>query len=276
MFQDNPPLRRAALVALAALGLLAGPVAAQVETLDPDTAFDAPIDGDLKEDPGSPPVYSEPVAAPETVSTPAPAAAPAAAPGEVSNGDAAIAPEWSNPAPPDSASVPAANTTADAQTTTYREDDLIGAARGLFGEGAEGLAMMIKKVLADQGEPNAYIVGREASGAFVIGARYGSGTLFHKIEGQRPIYWTGPSIGIDAGANASSTFILVYNLYDTEEIYERYPAGEGQLYVVGGLTASYLRKGNIVLIPIRMGAGLRLGINAGYIKFSKEQEWFPF
>ena len=131
-------------------------------------------------------------------------------------------------------------------------------------------------LLEKQGEPNGYIVGREAGGAFIVGARYGSGTLYHKIEGELPVYWTGPSIGLDAGANAGSTFVLVYNLYDTEELYERYPAGEGQAYVIGGLTASYLRKGDVVLIPIRMGAGLRLGINAGYMKFSKEHRWLPF
>ncbi len=78
------------------------------------------------------------------------------------------------------------------------------------------------------------------------------------------------------GANAANAFVLVYNLYDTEDLYKRFPAGEGQAYVVGGLTASYLRSGDVVLIPIRMGVGMRLGINAGYMKFSKKQRWFPF
>ena len=165
---------------------------------------------------------------------------------------------------------------AAAQGDTYKQDDLIGAAEGLFGQGAEGLAKLIEDVLAKQGEPNGYIVGREAGGAFVLGARYGSGTLFHKVEGQRPVYWTGPSVGFDFGANAGSTFVLVYNLYDTEELYERYPAGEGQAYFVGGFNATSMRKGEVVLIPIGVGAGLRLGINAGYMKFSKEQKWLPF
>lgn len=160
--------------------------------------------------------------------------------------------------------------------TTYAEDDLIGAAEGLFGRGAEGLARMIENILDEQGEPNGYIVGREGGGAFIFGVRYGSGTLFHKIEGNMPVYWTGPSIGLDAGANAGNTFVLVYNLDDTEQLYHRFPAGEGQAYFVGGFTASYLRKGNIVLIPIRVGAGLRLGINAGYMRFSREQRWLPF
>jgi len=162
------------------------------------------------------------------------------------------------------------------QQATYGEDDLIGAAEGLFGEGAEGLARLIQNILADQGEPNAYIVGREGGGAFVLGVRYGSGTLYHAVEGNMPVYWTGPSIGPDAGANAGNTFVLVYNLYDTEELYERYPAGEGQAYFVGGFHAGYVRKGDVVMIPIRVGAGLRLGVNAGYLRFSREQRWLPF
>ena len=160
--------------------------------------------------------------------------------------------------------------------TVYAEDDLIGAAEGVFGKGAEGLARLIEDLLKKEGKPNAYIVGREAGGAFVVGARYGSGTLHHKIEGERKVYWTGPSIGFDAGANAAKTFVLVYNLFDTEDLFKRFPAGEGQAYFVGGLHASYMRWGDVVLIPIRLGAGVRLGVNAGYMRFSKKQRWLPF
>ncbi|MEM9311422.1 MAG: DUF1134 domain-containing protein [Pseudomonadota bacterium] len=160
--------------------------------------------------------------------------------------------------------------------STYAEDDLIGAAEGVFGKGAKGLAKLIEDLLKKEGQPNGYIVGREAGGAFIFGARYGSGTLHHKIEGDRKVYWTGPSVGFDAGANAANTFVLVYNLYDSEDLFKRYPAGEGQAYLVGGLHASYMRRGDVVLIPIRMGAGVRLGVNAGYMKFSKKQRWLPF
>lgn len=272
-----PIVRRAIAGLAAAAALTAAPLAAQIETFDPDTAIDA----DLVEQPGAQPVYTqEPEtqdAAPQHTyaqdnSVTYTATPPPGAP--------EVAPTWSDPATADApASVAASQAASDpaaAESQTYKEDDLIGAAQGLFGKGAEGLARMIQDLLAEQGEPNAYIVGREAGGAFIVGARYGSGTLYHKVEGQRPVYWTGPSIGFDVGANAANTFVLVYNLYDTEELYERYPAGEGQAYVVGGLTASYLRKGDVVLIPIRMGAGLRLGVNAGYMKFSKEQKWLPF
>ena len=159
---------------------------------------------------------------------------------------------------------------------TFQKDDLIGAAEGVFGKGAEGIGKLIEDILKKQGRPNGYIVGREGGGAFIVGLRYGSGTLHHKVEGQKPVYWTGPSIGFDAGANAGSTFVLVYNLYDSEELYRRYPAGEGAAYLLGGFNASYLRRDDIVLIPIRVGGGLRLGANIGYMKFSKKQRWSPF
>ncbi len=170
---------------------------------------------------------------------------------------------------------PAPAPTPPANGQTYHQDDLIGAAEGVFGKGAKGLAQIIQDILKKQGEPNAYIVGREAGGAFALGLRYGSGTLYHRVEGQRPAYWAGPSIGFDAGANAADTFMLVYNLNNTDDLFHRFGAGEGQAYMVGGFNVSYVRRGDIVLIPVRMGVGLRLGINGGYMKFSKKQNWNP-
>ncbi len=283
-------LRTAFTAIVAGLTLCAVPSAAQqIETVDPS----AIIDGDLAEQPGDQPVYAD-----ETIVAPV-----VDVEGSVNDtvndvGDwtqsemegaaadaqtvAGAGPTWADPVVTSSDASQAASQAAGspniaaAQGDTYKEDDLIGAAEGVFGKGAEGVARLIQDLLKKQGEPNAYIVGREAGGAFIVGARYGSGTLYHKIEGQRPVYWTGPSIGFDVGANAGNTFVLVYNLYDSEELYSRFPAGEGQAYVVGGMTASYLRKGDKVLIPIRVGAGLRLGVNAGYMKFSKKQRWLPF
>lgn len=241
-------------VAAAALGSLAmSPLMAQVRAVDPDTA----IDGDLAS--GAAPRPTVANWTPATVGSAAPAAP--TAPAAPANGTPI---EQAMPAAP------------EARAQTYKKDDLIGAAEGVFGKGAEGLASMIEDLLKKQGEPNGYIVGREGGGALVVGLRYGSGTLHHKVEGTQKVYWTGPSVGFDAGANAANTFVLVYNLYDSEDLFKRFAAGEGQAYFVGGLNASYLRRGDVVLIPIRVGAGLRLGINAGYMKFSKEQRWLPF
>jgi len=242
----------AAVAAMAVLSIAAAPVSAQVSTVDPNTAIDADLapQGGVETIPGDP-------AQPSYPADPAYPAATGAPP--------------AGQAPP-----PVAPSETPAPATSYQKDDVVGAAEGVFGKGAEGLASMIEKILKDQGEPNAYIAGREASGAIIVGLRYGSGTLTHKIEGQRDVYWTGPSIGFDVGGNASKVFVLVYNLYDSEELFERYPAAEGALYVVGGFTATYLRKGNVVLIPIRLGVGWRAGINAGYMKFTKKSRIIPF
>lgn len=249
MFTMKMKAGRIGLMALLA-ALASTQAAAQMTQVDPDAA----IDGDLT---------------PGQVSDPAPA--PTAYPVDQAPAADTTAAE--------TAAAPAADSSGvviPPGSETYHEDDLIGAAEGLFGKGAKGIADVIRDVLKKQGEPNGYIVGREGGGALFVGVRYGSGTLFHKVEGQQPVYWTGPSIGFDTGASAGSTFVLVYNLFDTEDLYKRFPAGEGQAYFVGGFNVSYMRAGDVVLIPVRAGAGLRLGINAGYMKFTHKQDWVPF
>lgn len=253
-------IARGGTVALTAAGLTITPVVAQaqVRTVDPNTAIDA----DLAP---VPPASSAPTEPGVDSSVPPASSTAPDSPATAPNSTATGAPVTANSPP-----------AAISPSESYQEDDLIGAAEGVFGKGAEGLAGMIEKILKDQGRPNAYIAGREASGAFVVGLRYGSGTLNHKVEGRREVYWTGPSIGFDVGGNAANTFVLVYNLYDTQDLYHRFPAAEGTAYLVGGFTASYLRWGSVVLIPIRLGVGYRLGINAGYMKFTEKRNWLPF
>jgi len=238
-----------------ALSLGTAPVAAQIRAVDPNEAIDAdlaPLDQSAPND-----LEQAPDTSGDPVDT-------APMPGDDSAG--------SDAAPPTTSTVP----TPAAKQATYQRGDLIGAAEGVFGRGAEGLAGILENILKEQGEPNAYITGEEASGAFVVGLRYGSGMLHHKIEGNRPVYWTGPSVGFDVGGNASKSFVLVYNLYDSQDLYKRYPQGEGTAYFVGGFTASYLRRGDVVLIPVRLGVGVRLGANVGYMKFSEKGRWVPF
>ena len=241
------------LMLIAAGVLMASPVSAQISSVDPNEAIDADLGASTAPANNPTPADNRETAIQDGVPT------------EAAPLDAASAPT-------SAASAPLAIPTKD----TYQEDDLIGAAEGVFGKGAQGLGKLIEDILKKQGRPNGYIVGREGGGAFIVGLRYGSGTLNHRVEGEKPVYWTGPSIGPDAGASGGSTFILVYNLYDTEDIYARFPAAEGGAYIGGGFNVSYLRRGDVVLIPIRVGAGLRLGANLGYMRFSKKQRWSPF
>jgi hypothetical protein len=183
--------------------------------------------------------------------------------------------------PPAAAATPATPVPAPAPapppaSATYAEDDVLGAAEGVFGKGAEGLADIIRKTFKDRGQPNGYIVGREAGGAIIVGLRYGSGTLYHKVEGERKVHWTGPSVGFDIGGDGSKVFALVYNLNDTEDLFKRYPAAEGKAYLIGGFTANYLQRDNVVIVPIKLGVGWRLGLNGGYLKFSKKGKVLPF
>ena len=234
------------LALAAALGASAAAAPAQVTEVDPNDAAaqEAPQESES--------------AQPEWVSTD---------PGPQATDDSAY---------PDSQANAPASSGPQAPAATVPRKDVFTAAEGVFGKGAEGLANIIEDLLRKQGEPTAYITGREAGGAFVVGARYGSGTLHHQIEGDRPIHWTGPSVGFDFGADAAKVFVLVYNLHDAQRIFRRYPAAEGNAYVVGGFTASYLRRGDVVLIPIRLGVGARLGVNAGYMRFSEKTRWLPF
>lgn len=247
------------LCAAAAVSV-AVPVAAQVQTIDPNAASEPAAGGQE----AAPPAETEY----QPVDTGSQEAEPK--PGFEAQSQAAPA------APAPSPSGNAAERASQAAGGTVAKGDVFKAAEGVFGRGAEGLAGLLEDLLRKQGEPSAYITGREAGGALVVGVRYGQGTLHHGVEGDRPVYWTGPSLGFDFGADANKVFVLVYNLHDSQELYKRYPAAEGNAYVVGGFTASYMRRGDTVLIPIRLGVGARLGINAGYMRFSEKNRWVPF
>ncbi|MBL4801968.1 MAG: DUF1134 domain-containing protein [Emcibacter sp.] len=159
---------------------------------------------------------------------------------------------------------------------TYDEKSIVNAASDFLGGGSEAIAKVIEKAFKDHGRPNGYIIGTEISGAFVVGVRYGDGTLTHKIEGDSRLYWKGPSIGFDVGANGSRVFALVYNLYDVEELYQRFPAVEGSAYFIGGVGMNYQQRGDIIIAPIRVGVGLRLGVNLGYMHLTRKRSWIPF
>ncbi|MGH6617054.1 EipA family protein [Sphingomonas sp.] len=269
----------------ATLVLGTGPAGfAQVRTIDPNQA----IDSDLSRTAPARPSQDAPVPLDEPQSypdgPPADQSQPSQYPADPQYQSGQYPSDRYPPTTPQSdmpQTDPAQNTSrANAETeaataTTFKREELLRAAESTFGKGSSGLAGMLEKLLKEQGEPNAYIAGSEASGAIVVGLRYGKGELFHKIEGQQKIYWTGPSVGFDLGGDGNKVFALVYNLHDSEDLYKRFPAGEGRLYFVGGLAATYLRRGDIVIIPIRLGVGWRQGVNIGYMKFSHKSKWFP-
>ena len=164
---------------------------------------------------------------------------------------------------------------APAAGQTYSSEELAREASKFFGESSESVALAIERTVSDYGRPVAYIFGNEGSGAVVIGLRFGEGTLQYKGGGSTKVYWQGPSVGWDFGGSASKVFTLIYNLEDTSQLFQRFPAVDGSLYVVAGMSVNYQRSGDIVLAPIRTGVGLRAGASLGYIHYTRERSFIP-
>jgi hypothetical protein len=158
----------------------------------------------------------------------------------------------------------------------FSPNELIDAGHRFFGGVSRGLAMVVEKAVSQWGQPNGYVLGEEAGGAFVGGLRYGDGTLYTKNAGDLRVFWQGPSIGFDAGADGARTMMLVYNLPRTGAIFDRFGGINGSAYFIGGFGMTALVANNITVVPIRSGVGLRLGANLGYLKFTDQPTWNPF
>lgn len=177
----------------------------------------------------------------------------------------------------------AQNAGADAEVSdatndasTYKKDEIIDKASSFFGKSSSNVGKVVERVFQDQGEPVGYIQGTEVSGAIGFGLRWGEGTLVMKDGTERKIYWQGPSIGFDTGANASKVFTLVYKLRNPDAIYRRYPGVEGSAFFIAGLSATYQKAEGVTLAPIRTGIGFRAGASAGYTSYSSKQRKNPF
>lgn len=159
---------------------------------------------------------------------------------------------------------------------TYSQGEIVNAGHRFFGSVSKGLAGAVEYVFQKAGRPNGYILGQDAGGALVAGLRYGEGRLYTKDAGDYPVFWQGPTLGYDFGAEGSKTMVLVYNLRDPSDIYNRFGGVEGSAYLVGGVSVQFQKYGDVVLAPIRAGVGLRLGANVGYLKYTRSPTWNPF
>ncbi|HEY5072603.1 MAG TPA: DUF1134 domain-containing protein [Caulobacteraceae bacterium] len=157
----------------------------------------------------------------------------------------------------------------------YTNDELVNRVSDFLGVTAESAGAAVERVFKDNGRPTGYIAGEEAAGAFVFGLRYGRGLLYMKSRPTSEVFWQGPSVGFDWGANASRVFTLCYNLQYPDAIFRRFPGVEGSAYLIGGLGVNYQKAEEITLAPIRAGVGLRLGANVGYLSYSRRRNIIP-
>jgi hypothetical protein len=163
-----------------------------------------------------------------------------------------------------------------AEEDGYTIDEIRAVSAGLFGQLSTSLGSVIEHVFRKSGRPTGYVLGSEGGGAFLAGVRYGKGTLYLRSGGTQPIYWHGPSLGTDVGAEGSKTLFLIYRLKNAEQIYNSFTGVDGSAYLLGGVGATLITNGDVVMAPIRSGLGLRLGANIGYIRFTPKPTWNPF
>ncbi|MGV6820020.1 MAG: EipA family protein [Parvularcula sp.] len=182
-----------------------------------------------------------------------------------------VTPGPSSPQPPPSSARPAPSPTGD-----FSRSSVVSAVEDWLGVSAETAGTIVERVFDDLGEPNGYIYGEEASAAVGPGLRYGRGEMLLEDGSRRTVYWQGPSIGWDVGANASKTFTLVYDIAQGDDIYRRFPGVEGSAYLIGGVGVNYQRAEGITLVPMRAGVGARFGANVGYLAYSRDQRILPF
>jgi hypothetical protein len=172
-------------------------------------------------------------------------------------------------------SVARANAPADAPET-FSVNEIVDNGHRFFGSLSRGLAEAVQEAARRWGLPNAYILGQEASGAFIGGLRYGEGKMYTRNAGNQPVYWQGPSLGFDWGADGDRTMMLIYNLPAVGAIYSRFGGVDGSAYFVGGFGFTALNAEKVLVVPIRTGLGARLGINISYLKFTQQATWNPF
>jgi len=159
---------------------------------------------------------------------------------------------------------------------TFDPGEVINSGHRFFGSLSRGLASIVEEASRRWGQPNGYILGQEASGAFVGGLRYGEGTLFTRNAGDTHVFWQGPSVGFDWGGDGARTMMLAYGLQAVDALFTRYVGIDGSAYFVGGFGMTALAANDSVVVPIRSGVGFRLGANIGYLKFTPEPTWNPF
>ncbi|WP_017932286.1 DUF1134 domain-containing protein [Robiginitomaculum antarcticum] len=160
--------------------------------------------------------------------------------------------------------------------TDFEQSDVVQAVSTHLGVTSESAASVVERLFREQGRPDGYITGEEGGGALVAGLFWGKGTLWMKDGSSIPVFWQGPTIGWDAGGDASKVFTLVYNLDDPNYIFQRFPKAEGSAFLIAGMGVNYQRANGITLAPIRSGIGLRLGANVGYSSYSRKRQMLPF
>ncbi|WKA29514.1 EipA family protein [Bradyrhizobium roseum] len=139
-----------------------------------------------------------------------------------------------------------------------------------FDTASRRAASAVERSLALFGEPNAYILGSELSGSFVIGGRNGVGQL--RLANGLPsrVNWSAVSIGIGLGANYGRVVMLVYRLDKPEDIFGTYTSIGGSAHFLVGANATILASDNARIVLISSGLGLRLSGDLSSLRIDRD------
>src|SRR5262245_47191542 len=81
----------------------------------------------------------------------------------------------------------------------FTPGELVSTGHRFFGTVSRGLASVIETAVSQWGQPNGYVLGEEAGGAFFGGVRYGEGMLYKKNAGGLKGLWRGTVGGLGLG-----------------------------------------------------------------------------
>ncbi|WP_092156356.1 EipA family protein [Bosea sp. CRIB-10] len=143
------------------------------------------------------------------------------------------------------------------QLPTSSRQDIFRFVEGVFDTASKTVSLPIERSLALFGEPNAYIIGGELSGSFVVGGRHGSGELRFSDGIPVPVSWSALSVGIGLGADYGRVIMLVYGLDRYEDVFGTYASLGGSAHFLAGANATILASSRARIVLISSGLGLR-------------------
>jgi hypothetical protein len=121
---------------------------------------------------------------------------------------------------------------------------------------SQAFAAIVERAASSYGLPNGYVVGEEAGGALIGGVRYGQGTLYTRNAGTYQVFWQGPSLGLDVGANGNRVMMMVYNLPSVNGIFDRF-VGVTARPMSSPARHDGLSKSGIYVVPVVSGSAPR-------------------
>ena len=153
----------------------------------------------------------------------------------------------------------------------------MAASAGFFGKVSANLGAVIEHLLQEERPPHGLRPGHGGRRRVPRRPALRQGHALLRAGRTQKIYWHGPSLGTDVGAEGSKTLFLIYRLKIAgADVYASFAGIDGSAYFVGGVGATLVTNGSVIVAPIRSGIGLRLGANIGYIRFTPNATWNPF